>query len=61
MMYAVPTVPEMPRLSNVTTPFTAVAVRVPTKAAPVPTVAVTTVVLSEVTMLPPLSCSETRG
>ena len=55
MVYAVPAVPEMPRLSNVTMPLAAVASRVPTSTAPVLTVAVTTVELSLVTTLPPVS------
>ena len=42
-------------------PFTAVAVVLPTKVAPALTVAVTTVELSAVTMLPPLSWSDTWG
>ena len=61
IVYAVPAVPEMPRSVKVTTPFTAVAVTVPTRDAPLLTVAVTTVELSLVTTLPPVSWRETRG
>ena len=61
MVYAVPAVPEIPKLLNVATPFTAVAVRVPTSDAPALTEAVTTVELSLTTTLLAESCSETCG
>ena len=61
MVYAVSAVPEIPKLSKVATPFTAVAVRVPTSVAPELTEAVTTVELSLVTTLLPRSCNETCG
>ena len=61
MVYAVPAVPEIPKFSKVATPLTAVAVRVPTRTAPVLTVAVTTVELSLTTTLLPTSCNDTCG
>ena len=61
MVYVVPATPIMPRSTNVATPLTAVAVVVPTNVAPLPTEAVTTVVLSLVTTLPLPSCSATCG
>ena len=61
MVYAVPAVPVIPKLSKVATPFTAVAVRVPTRDAPALTIAVTTVELSLTTTLLPKSCNDTRG
>jgi hypothetical protein len=57
----VPAVPLIPRLLNVATPLTAVAVAVPTSVAPALTVAVTTVELSLVTTLLPTSCNDTCG
>ena len=60
-MYAVPAVPEMPRLVNVATPFTAVAVVAPTSVAPDDTVAVTTVLESDVATFPPASVTDTCG
>ena len=60
-MYAVPAVPEIPKSLNVATPFTAVAVRVPTSVAPALTEAVTTVELSLVATLLPKSCNDTCG
>ena len=61
MVYAVPAVPEIPKLLNVATPLETVAVRVPTSVAPSLTVAVTTVALSFVTTLLPKSCNDTCG
>ena len=60
-MYAVPAVPVIPRLLNVTIPLTDVAVIVPTREAPLLTVAVTTVESSLVTTAPPESFSDTCG
>ena len=56
-----PDVPEMPRLLNVTTPLTAVAVVVPTSVAPEETDAVTTELESEVAALPFASVMEMTG
>ena len=61
MVYAVPAVPEIPRLLNVATPLEAVAVVVPTSVAPALTDAVITVELSFVTTLLPKSCNDTCG
>ncbi len=58
-VYAVLAVPEIPRSVKVATPFTTVAVVVPTRVAPEDTDAVTTVELSLVTTLPPASVIET--
>ena len=56
-----PIVPDRPRLLNVATPFTAVAVAVPTRVPPEDTDAVTTVLLSDVTALPARSLTVTCG
>jgi hypothetical protein len=61
IVYAVPEVPEIPRPVNVATPFTAVAVVVPTRVAPADTDAVTTVELSDVSVFPPPSVIVTCG
>ena len=51
----------MPTVENVATPLEAVAVAVPTTEAPVPTVMVTTLLLSLVSVLPPESRIATTG
>ena len=61
MVYAVPAVPEIPRLLNVATPLDAVAVVVPISVAPALTEAVITVELSLITTLFPESCNDTCG
>jgi len=59
-VYAVPAVPETPKLLNVAIPDEAVAVVVPTNVAPLLTVAVTTTP-DDMTVLPPLSVIRTTG
>ena len=60
-VYVVPAVPPIPRFVKLATPLMAVAVVVPTNVPPVEIVAVTTVELSELTMLPLASLIDIAG